>query len=272
MKFSLYMKQAAAEPLLHFLLLGTLVFGVDHFANARRGDQQTITISPEVKNEAREVFKAGMKREPSAADMKQLIDRWVDNEVLYREGVSLGLDRGDSSIRERVIFKALSVTQSGINLPPIDEAGLRVWFETRHDRYDLPERFDFLEAVVAGDNTPQALDAFVAALNGQGASDAQSGLRVFKDRPRNNLVQSYGTEFTDALRKLTPGKWQALPSSAGVRVVRLESLTPGTVVKFEDLKDQVLRDWKDDTLSRLSTQAVREMGKKYQLRNVEAKS
>ena len=35
---------------------------------------------------------------------------WLDNEVLYREGLALQVDKGDPAIRERVIFKALSLT------------------------------------------------------------------------------------------------------------------------------------------------------------------
>ena len=259
----------AREPLLHFLLLGALVFGADQVITARRGDPQTIVISADVKKESTEIFKTGMKRDPSAADLKILLDRWVDNEVLYREGLALGLDRGDSSIRERVIFKALSLTQSGLSLPKIDREGLRQWFEARHARYDAPPRVDFLEAVVSIDRTPEALKPFVEALNGRGKSDVDSSLRVFKDRPRSNLVQGYGEGFAAALEKAVPGQWQALPSADGLRVVRLEQLVPGVPAQFEAIEEAVYRDWKDSTMSELTTRAVREMGKKYRVREAE---
>ncbi len=259
----------AREPLLHFLLLGALVFGADQVITARRGDPQTIVISADVKKESTEIFKTGMKRDPSAADLKILLDRWVDNEVLYREGLALGLDRGDSSIRERVIFKALSLTQSGLSLPKIDREGLRQWFEARHARYDAPSRVDFLEAVVSIDRTPEALKPFVEALNGRGKSDVDSSLRVFKDRPRSNLVQGYGEGFAAALEKAVPGQWQALPSADGLRVVRLEQLVPGVPAQFEAIEEAVYRDWKDSTMSELTTRAVREMGKKYRVREAE---
>ena len=259
----------AREPLLHFLLLGALVFGADQVITARRGDPQTIVISADVKKESTEIFKTGMKRDPSAADLKILLDRWVDNEVLYREGLALGLDRGDSSIRERVIFKALSLTQSGLSLPKIDREGLRQWFEARHARYDAPPRVDFLEAVVSIDRTPEALKPFVEALNGRGKSDVDSSLRVFKDRPRSNLVQGYGEGFAAALEKAVPGQWQALPSADGLRVVRLEQVVPGVPAQFEAIEEAVYRDWKDGTMSELTTRAVREMGKKYRVREAE---
>lgn len=260
------LKRAAREPLLHFLFLGLLLFGADHVLNARREDPQTITVGADVQKEVREIFVAGMKREPTPGDMKKLVDRWVDNEVLYREGLSLGLDRGDSTIRERVIFKAMSIARSGLNLPSIDEAQLRAWFEARRDRYDTPARYDFMEAVVVGDSTPESLETFASALNGTARSDTQSDLRVFRDRPHTNLVESYGGDFAARLAQIEPGAWHAVASSAGLRVVRVEAVKPGATARFDDMKDSVHQDWKDDTMAQLTSDAVREMGKKYAVR------
>jgi hypothetical protein len=251
--------------LLHFLLLGALVFGADLLISAQRGDAKTIVVGADVQKESVETFKSAMQRDPSPADVKILLDRWVDNEVLYREGLALGLDRGDSNIRERVIFKALSLTQSGLSLPKIDRAGLRQWFDARHARYDAPARLDFMEAVVNTERSEQALRPFVDALNGNGKSEVESSLRVFKDRPRGNLVQGYGEAFTAALERATPGEWQILASADGLRVVRLVGLKAGVPAEFEALEEAVYRDWKDDTLAELTTRAVRDMGKKYRV-------
>ena len=260
-------RHLAREPLLHFLLLGALIFGADRLIAAQRGDQQTIVVSADVRKESTETFKSGMKRDPSPADLKILVDRWVDNEVLYREGLALGLDRGDSSLRERVIFKALSLTQAGLNLPKIERDGLRQWFEARHARYDAPARVDFMEAVVNIERSAESLKPFVEALNGRGKSEVESSLRVFKDRPRGNLVQGYGEAFTAALEQATPGEWQALASADGLRVVRLVQLTAGEPARFEAIEETVYRDWKDDTMAELTTRAVREMGKKFRVQD-----
>jgi hypothetical protein len=261
------LQQALREPLLHFLLLGAVVFGIDHTLALNRGDSQTITVEPAVRAEAHSIFVAGRKREPTAQEMQTLLDRWIDNEVLYREGLALGLDRGDASIRERVIFKALSVAQAGISLPPIDEAGLKTWFEARRERYDTPDRFDFYEAVPHGAPSAESLKVFTAALNGQAQSEIDSSLRVFKDRPRDNLVQSYGPEFADRLARLTPGHWELLPSNEGPRLVRLEALKPGAQADYAAIRETVYQNWKDDTLAQRTTQAIREMGRKYTVRN-----
>lgn len=255
----------AREPLLHFLVLGALVFGADQLILAGRGDPDVITVNALVDEEARGVFRASMNRDPSAADMKILRERWVDSEVLYREALALGLDRGDSSIRDRLIFKALSITQAGLDLPQVSDADLRQWFEANRSRYDEPQRYDFLEAVLTDGSTSEQIERFTAALQAGKQGEDPSTLRVFKGRPRDNLLQSYGEEFTAGLEKLAPERWTALPSAVGPRVVRLQAITPGVPADFEAIKAEVYADWKDDTLQRLATAKVREMGKKYRV-------
>ena len=251
------------EPLLHFLLLGALLFGLDHFLNRRAGDASEIVISAEIDEEARQIFKASRNREPNAEEMTALRKVWLDNEVLYREGLALQLDKGDTAIRERVIFKALSVVDGGTKLPPVDDKLLRDWFEKRRDKYDEPARFDFQEAVLDGEMSEAAVHAFVAALNAGTPGDAKAGLRVFKGRPHGNLLQSYGEGFAKALEAATPGQWLALQSREGWRAVRLDTTSAAKPASFEALRGVVLQDWTDATLSEQRSAAVAALARKY---------
>src|SRR6185436_11588686 len=140
------------EPLLHFVLLGGLLFAGDHFLLSRSDDPHTIVVSGDVSSEAVETFRASRGRPPNAEELKALHQVFLDNEVLYREGLALGVDKGDTAIRERVIFKALSVVDSNVKLPPADDTLLRAWFDAHRDRYDEPARFTFDEAVLPGES------------------------------------------------------------------------------------------------------------------------
>jgi hypothetical protein len=251
------------EPLLHFLILGGVLFAVDHFILSRAGDPRVITIDAAVDQEAQRVFEASRGRKPDEEELYALRRVWLDNEVLYREGLAMQLDKGDKAIRERVIFKALSVINSGIKLPPFDDALLRNWFERNRTKYDEPTRFDFQEAVLAGDRSEAAMRGFVEALNAGTPADTQAGLRVFKNRPRANLEQSYGAAFVAALEAVPPGKWQVLPSREGWRAMRLESITPPRPADFENLRGIVLQDWTDTTLAKQRSAAVQALAKKY---------
>jgi hypothetical protein len=255
------------EPLLHFVLLGGVLFAIDHVLSERTGDPHTIVVGPEVDEEARTLFKASRGREPDAKELAALHQVWLDNEVLYREGLALQLDRGDRAIRERVIFKALSVVDANTKLPPYDDQTLRAWFERNRAKYDEPARYDFQEAALAGENSEAAVRGFVKALNAGTPGDIGAGLRVFKNRPESNLVQSYGEEFAAALHNAAPGQWLALPTRDGWRAIRLDAVSAPKPAVYESLRGVVLQDWTDLTMSEQRTAAVRVLARKYRIRN-----
>jgi len=253
------------EPLLHFIVLGGLLFGIDHALVSKADDPRTIVVGADVDSEAIETFKAARGRDPNPAELEALHRIWLDNEVLYREGLALQVDKGDPAIRERVIFKALSVIDSNVRLPPVDDKLLRAWFEAHRDKYDEPARFDFEEAALSGANPEAAVRQFVVALNNGTPGDAKAGLRVFKARPHSNLVDSYGADFAKALEATPPGVWQAFQTRDGWRAMRLNGTTPPKPAVFEHVRGVVLQDWTDATASEQRTLAVRALAKKYEI-------
>jgi hypothetical protein len=253
------------EPLLHFVVLGAVLFAGDQLLMSRADDPRAIVVGPEVDSEAVETFEAARGRKPNEQELAALHRVWLDNEVLYREGLALQVDKGDPAIRERVIFKALSVVDSNVKLPPVDERVLRKWFEEHRVKYDEPARYDFDEAVLSGDTSEAAVRAFTAELNGGTQGDAKAGLRVFKGRPHENLVQSYGPGLAEALVKAKPGKWQALQTTAGWRAMRLNAISAPKPAPFETIQALVLQDWKDAIASEQRSAAVHELAKKYRI-------
>jgi hypothetical protein len=254
------------EPLLHFIVLGGLLFALDHALNGKADETRTIVVGAEVDSEAVETFEAARGRKPNDQELQALHRVWLDNEVLYREGLALQVDKGDPAIRERVIFKALSVVDSNVKLPKVDDQVLRAWFEAHRDKYDEPARYDFEEAALSGSNSEATVREFVTALNNGTPGDAKAGLRVFKARPHSNLVDSYGAEFAKKLEATAPGAWQAIETRDGWRAMRLNAAAPAKPAVFEAVRGPVLQDWTDATASEQRTAAVRALAKKYTIK------
>lgn len=255
------------EPLLHFLLIGALLFGLDQLLLAGKDDPRSIIITAEVDREAAQLFESARGRKPDAEEMRALHQVWLDNEVLYREGLSMGVDRGDSAIRERVIFKALSLVDADLQIPDVDDTELRAWFEARRDQYDVQARYDFEEAAISGERSEATVRALAERLNDGSAGDIAAGLRLFKGRPRASIVQSYGAEFAAALDAASPERWQAMPTQDGWRAMRVTAKTAATPASFEALRGPLLQDWRDAKAAELRTAAVRRIASRYTIRN-----
>jgi len=255
------------EPLLHFLLIGALLFGLDQLLLAGKDDPRTIIITAEVDREAAQLFESARGRPPDAEEIRALHQVWLDNEVLYREGLSMGVDRGDSAIRERVIFKALSLVDADLQIPEVGDAELRAWFEARRDKYDTQARYDFEEAAISGERSEATVRALAARLNDGSAGDIAAGLRLFKGRPRASIVQSYGADFAAAIDAASPERWQAMPTLDGWRAMRVTGKTAATPASFEALRGPLLQDWRDARAAELRTAAVRRIASRYTIRN-----
>lgn len=254
------------EPLVHFLVLGLLLFALDHLLFAKPDDAKTILVDGEVDRQVRQVFRDARGREPNEEELYALRRVWLDNEVLYREGLALGVDKGDSAIRERVIFKMLSIVDAGLKAPLMDDGTLREWFEKNRAKYDEPSRYDFLEAVLSGEASEARVRGLVDRLNHGAPGDVDAGLRVFKGRPHSNIVQSYGEDFARELEAAPVGEWRAMRARDGWRAMRLEAITPAKPATFEPMRGVVLHDWIDATMAEQRSTAVRALAKKYDVK------
>jgi hypothetical protein len=63
------------------------------------------------------------------------------------------------------------------------------------------------------------------------------------------------------------GTWVVLESKEGYRAIRLNAMTPGRAVSYDEMKERVYTDWKEFTSSQLTKNAIREIGKKYRVRD-----
>lgn len=96
----------ARLPALHFLVLGGLLAALQAATrppDAARG-RAPIVISAARIAEIRDDYARSLAP-PSPEELQALVARAADEEMLYREALLLGLDRGDGAVRWRVIEK-----------------------------------------------------------------------------------------------------------------------------------------------------------------------
>ncbi|HET8945549.1 MAG TPA: hypothetical protein VFQ07_01085 [Candidatus Polarisedimenticolia bacterium] len=90
------------EPLVHFLLLGALLFGVHALLSGEAPRRDVVVVTRGRIDGLVAQFSATHGRPPDAAERSGLVQDWVREEILCREAVALGLDREDAVIRDRL--------------------------------------------------------------------------------------------------------------------------------------------------------------------------
>jgi hypothetical protein len=95
----------ARAPALHFLALGALLFLFSSTSAAPTRARAPIVITAERVAEIRDEYARTMATHPTESELEALVAREADDEMLYREALLLGLDRGDRAVEWRVIEK-----------------------------------------------------------------------------------------------------------------------------------------------------------------------
>ena len=147
------------EPLLHFLIAGSLLFG--GYAWLNRGNQPSNAVEPVRIGQGEvhwlsETFASQWRRQPTADELDDLLTTLISEQLLAREARSLGLDRDDTIVRRRLAQKLVFLVEdtSGITEPHEDE--LRRYYAVHADRYRTSKLISFRHAFFSPQRRPDA--------------------------------------------------------------------------------------------------------------------
>jgi len=270
-------KKIAREPLVHFLALGALLFGL----NAWRADKGADAKSPasiDVTAAVIERLRAGYERQfgqvPDAATLTGLVTAHIRQEVLCREALALGLDRNDSIVRQRLAQKMEFLTDDLVGAAEPAEAALQSFFATNAARYARSARVSFRHVYFSlekrGAGAEAAAREALTAL-GKRASDAEMGDAFlhgfeFAERGPEDLTALFGPEFNARLSALPLNAWSGpVASSYGLHLVRIEFRAQPKPVTLAEVRATVLRDFHEEQRRTANREIFERLKQRYQI-------
>ena len=116
------MKSLLKEPLLHFLIIGVVLFLSYGLLNEDfdEGTHQ-ILITQTLKDRLIFQWATQNGRPPTPEEREGLLELYIQQEILFREALELGLDQGDAIIKRRLAQKMQYLFD---DLSPAPEPGL----------------------------------------------------------------------------------------------------------------------------------------------------
>lgn len=257
------MTKVLREPLLHFLLLGAAIFGIYQLVSDAGQPAEEIVITEDHIDALILEFKGVWQRPPTAREIDDLVQAHIREEVMYREALAMGLDRGDAIIRQRLQQKLEFLTEDIANLAEPGEAELEAFLNTNQERFREQTRFSFEQVYfnvsergssAAADAESRLAELRQSDTRGPG-QDSNSNinpallgdellLSQFSEAYEREIMRAMGSRFLEGLESLPVGSWQGpIESGFGLHLVKLSERVEGIVPPLDEIRDLVLQDW-----------------------------
>src|SRR4029453_11753332 len=273
------MKRLLHEPLVHFLLIGGLLFAIHSLTpagSASPGASWEIRLSYDDLGQLVLVFKSQWRREPTAEEFNRIVEDKVQGEILYREAVAMGPDKNDEIVRRRMAQKMQFLAEDVAAAREPTSAELRAWYEKNSASFAQPPRLSFRHLYFSPDRRgARAREDAAQALAKLASQPQDAKIAVslahpfmfqdhYRDRAPDFLGKEFGPQFARAVATLPPASWQGpIESGFGWHLVFVDTMIPGRGRAFEEIEPDVRTAWLAEQKALAWRKAYREMRAKY---------
>ena len=266
------------EPLVHFMFIGAviyLLYGV--FAEpVPEADDKTIVVTAGEVEWMQTAWQKRWNRPPTVAEFDGLMQQYIRETVLYREALTMGLNRHDQVIRRRLAQKLEFLARDLVALiPPTDEE-LQTYFDEHQDRYQEPVLYTFTQVFIdpdkRGDATLDDAEVIKTSLITKGdAIDDPGALgddfmlqNYYPEKDPVEIQKLFGSGFTESLVELSPGQWHGpVLSGYGVHLVYISSVNEPPPPDFATVRERVVQDWTTDKGEELNEKFYASLREQY---------
>jgi parvulin-like peptidyl-prolyl isomerase len=287
------MNKLLKEPLLHFLLVGVALFLVFEITAERDEktsdrvivvDRDALLMFVQFRTRAFDPKLAGERLDKmTEGELDLLIDDYVREEALYREALSLGLDKNDYVIKRRMIQSVEFITDGFVSAQTeVSEAEAREYYEANRGDYYIEPSVTFTHVFFDAERHGRDMADQLAAqklieLNAEQVSFTEAPqhgdrflyLLNYVERVPDFVESHLGAELRKAVFALTPDEhtWAGpFKSQYGSHLVLLVDKTEGGYAAFEDVEDLVRRDAERAATAEKQAEAIDAVVASYEIK------
>lgn len=248
------------EPLLHFLFIGAALFFVFYTTQDRSNFNQSkdiIVISPSDIDRLAYFFEKTWRRPPNDKELRGIVDDYLEEEVLYREALRLGLDKDDTVVRRRMRQKMeFFVNDISEQTEPTTQQ-LEEFLNNNKENYRVEPAISFQQIYFKPDKDTEKTEKRINNIknklyqqttsveDSQNIGDATILPFEFKQTTLSEIDNQFGKWFGAKFSELDELKWQGpIESAYGFHLIFIEEKTEEYIPKLSEIRNEVQRDWK----------------------------
>jgi parvulin-like peptidyl-prolyl isomerase len=231
-----------------------------------------MVVSEAMVDEMAREHEARWTRKPSDQELAGLVDAYVRDEILYREGLALGLDRDDALIKRRVRQKFEVIAEEQSAREPPSDADLTAYITANEGRFLLPATASFEQIFFDNARTPADVERAVAAARvalAHGADPRKLGQASMlpgriENAAQDLIARDFGTGFAGEVEAAPLGQWSGpIASSFGAHLVRVTARTPTALPELDRIRRIVAREWENERRTNSRTDSYRKLRSQY---------
>ena len=259
------------EPLVHFVLLGALVFVV-HRAVFGGAPSSRVTRRDAPLEQLRQDWFAARGALPSAVEEATLVQEWMDEEVLYRRAIELGLDQNDTVVRRRLVQRMRFLIEDTHRIEPPTEDELESWLEEHPQRFADPPTISFTHRFFSRGKHGAELFAVARVALERMQDDPTAAIdddpffrgTDFEDVKPAEVERAFGAEFEEALVDLPLERWAGPVRSAyGLHLVHVSERAAPEAPTLATVREKVERDWMQAERDQRNRNALAKLRARY---------
>ena len=267
------MKKLIKEPLVHFIFLGVLIFGIYAVIGEKEESENTIVFDTYDLDNILSSWEMQWKRPPTPQELSSLIAQNIKQEIFYKEALSMNLDHNDEIIKRRLAQKMefLSKDLANLNTPTDDD--IETYYEENGMNYKLPPNYTLYQLVFSTDNRDDPKQDAQTILNQfQNASPEEMENKgdklpfkyYYEKVYADDLGAQFGSVFANALPNVSVGKWEGpVQSGFGYHVVYIKERVEPQIPPLDAIKEKVLTDLIYEQENLMDSLIYVELKKKY---------
>ncbi|HEY5810444.1 MAG TPA: peptidylprolyl isomerase [Povalibacter sp.] len=247
------LKEFLREPLLHFFVLGAVIF---FFASGRSTEEPGRIVITRGQIEALTLgFSQTWQRQPTSEELEGLIHEQVREEVYYREALAMGLDKDDTVVRRRLRQKLEFITDDVAAIDEPTDVELADYLRRHPGDFRVEQQLTFSHVYLNPERHGQQLardtDGVLTQLRlgGHNADVSSFGDPFLLEgrleaTPAGEIAKQFGDKFVTNLDSVPVGEWYGpVESTYGVHLVFVEERIAGRVPALAEVREAVHRDW-----------------------------
>ena len=269
-------KRIIQEPLLHFLVVGSILF--IYLSNNDTTISPQIVITQGKVEQLTAQFTKTRQREPSKEELKALIDNQIKENLAFTHGVNMGLLEDDSIIKRRIQQKIEFMLNDSIASIEPTPKELQAYLNKHKKRYTIAPLYSFRHIYINPDNH-QNIDNFITELKSKDLDKLYGELgdsmmieSQFKDITTAQIARLLGDKFAKKLDTLPLHSWQSsIKSGYGEHLVIIDKKTPSHIATIKEIDRVLRRDFRVDAQKRALEAFYKELKSQYIIKVEESK-